>query len=103
MPSGILGQSNPVANTNTIVYTVPASLVASCTINIVNTGNTTATISFAISATGTPTTAEYLEFLTIIPPGGVLERGGLVAQAGRNFIVNCSTASLAVAIYGFEQ
>ena len=36
MASGILGQSNPTANTNTTVYTVPSSVTASATISVTN-------------------------------------------------------------------
>jgi hypothetical protein len=41
--------------------------------------------------------------LTAIPPNGVLERGGIVAQAAKNVIVSCSTALCSVSVYGFEQ
>lgn len=103
MAIGILGQSNPAANTNTVVYTVPASVSATVTLNVVNTGSSAATVSFAIAATGTPAASEYIEYLAVLPVGGVLERGGLVAQTGKNFVVNCSTAGCAVSVYGFEQ
>lgn len=103
MTVGILGQANPTANTNTTVYTVPSAVSATCNISVVNTGGTGATVSIAIAATGTPTTAEYIEFNAPLATGQVLERGGLVAQTGKNFVVNCSTGSCAVSIYGFEQ
>ena len=103
MAIGILGQSNPAANTNTTVYTVPSSVSATCNVNIVNTGSSIATVSLAIAASATPSAAEWIEYQASLPPGGVLERGGLVAQTGKNFVVNCSTATCAVAVYGFEQ
>ena len=103
MASGILGQSNPAANTNTTVYTVPGSTTSTFNVNVVNTGTATATVTVAISATGTPGVSEYIEYQTSLPPSGVLERGGIVAQATKNVVVNCSTASCAVAVYGFEQ
>ena len=103
MTIGILGQANPAANTNTTVYTVPSSVSATCNISVVNTGSTSVTVTIAISASSTPAASEYIEYLTTLQPSGVLERGGLVAQTGKNFVVNCSTASCAVSIYGFEQ
>lgn len=103
MTIGVLGQSNPAANTNTTVYTVPASVSATCNITAVNTGATTSTITVAIAATGTPAASEYIEYQTALPPGGVLERGGMVAQTGKNIVVNCSTASISVTVYGYEQ
>lgn len=103
MTVGVLGQANPPANSNTTVYTVPASLYATCNISVVNIGGTGATVTIAIAASGSPTTAEYIEFQTPIGPGQVFERGGLVAQAGKNFVVSCSTSDCSVSIYGFEQ
>lgn len=103
MTVGILGQSNPSANANNTIYTVPSSVSATCNISIVNIGATGATFTLAIAATGAPTTAEYIEWQTPIGPGQVFERGGLVAQTGKNFVVNCSTSDCSVSIYGFEQ
>ena len=102
MATGILGQSNPAANTNTTVYTVPAGLTATFNINVVNTGATPLAIRIAISATGTPTTGEYIEYDTIIPGSGVLERGGFVAQATKNIVVYSSTTTSTVSVYGYE-
>lgn len=102
MATGILGQANPAAATNTTVYTVPASIAATFNISVVNTGASSATVTLAIASTATPTAAEYIEFQTPLPPGGVLERGGLVAQAAENIVANCSTANCAVSVYGYE-
>ena len=103
MTTGVLGQSNPAASTNTTVYTVPSSVSATFNVSIVNTGTSMASVNLAISASGTPAASEYIEYGTPIPPSGVLERGGMVAQTGKNIVVSCSTASCAVTVYGFEQ
>lgn len=103
MASGILGQSNPAANTNTTVYTVPASTTASFTISVFNTGGTPVAAKVAVAATGTPSAAEWIENNTIIPGFGVLERAVNVAQATKQVVVNCTTANCAVSVYGFEQ
>jgi hypothetical protein len=103
MTIGILGQSNPLASTNTTVYTVPSSVSATCVLSVVNYGATTSTVTFAIAASSTPAVSEYLEYQTPLSPGGVLERGGLVAQTGKNFVLNCSSNTCSVSIYGFEQ
>jgi len=103
MTTGVLGQSNPAASTNTTVYTVPSSVSATFNVSIVNTGTSMASINLAISASGTPAASEYIEYGTVIPAGGVFERGGLVAQTAKRIIVNCSTSSCAVSVYGFEQ
>lgn len=103
MPTGILGQSNPAANTDTTVYTVPSSVAATFNVNVVNQSGTPVSVNLALTAAASPTASEYIEFQTILPGNGVLERGGLVAQTGKRVVVNCSNASCSVAVYGFEQ
>lgn len=103
MPTGILGQSNPAANTDTTVYTVPSSVAATFNVNVVNQSGTPVSVNLALAAGATPAASEYIEFQTILPGNGVLERGGLVAQTGKRVVVNCSNASCSVAVYGFEQ
>lgn len=103
MTIGVLGQSNPAADTNTTVYTVPASVSATCNISVVNTGPTASAVNVAIAATGTPAASEYIEYQTVIPPNGVLERGGMVAQTGKNIVVYATTSNISATVYGFEQ
>jgi len=103
MATGILGQSNPAIATNTTVYTVPVSKTATFNINVVNTGSSAAAVNVALCASATPAASEYIEFQTVLPPGGVLERGGMVAQAGKLLVVYCSTASCSVTAYGYES
>jgi hypothetical protein len=103
MATGILGQSNPAANTNTTVYTVPSATTATFNVSITNQGSGATTVNLAIAATGTPATSEFIEFGTVIPANGVLERGGIVAQSAKNVVVRCGTANCSVSVYGFEQ
>lgn len=102
MATGILGQANPAAATDTTVYTVPAATTATFNISVVNTGASSAAVSIALAASGTPAASEYIEFQTALPPGGVLERGGLVAQTTKRVVANCSTANCSVSVYGYE-
>lgn len=103
MATGILGQSSPAATTNTTVYTVPAATTATFNVSIVNTASTTTTVRLAIAATGTPAASEYLEYDTILPPNGVLERSGMVAGATENVVVYASATGLSVSVYGYEE
>lgn len=103
MATGILGQAAPAAATLTTVYTVPSAKVATFNVSIVNRGVTVAAVRIAISATGTPSTSEYIEYDAIIPVNGVLERGGLVAQATKNVVVYSSIAGTSVSAYGYEE
>lgn len=102
MATGILGQSNPASATNTVVYTVPTSTTATFNISVVNTGASSATVTLSLSAAATPVASEYIEFQAVLPPGGVLERGGLVAQASTKVVANCSTSSCSISVYGYE-
>lgn len=103
MPAKILGQATPASATNTTMYTVPGGKTASFNINIVNRGSTQVAVRVAIAAAATPTTAEYIEFDTAIVQYGVLERTGLVAEAGKQVVVYASNANTSVSVYGFEE
>jgi len=109
MASGTLG--TPVslaATTNTTVYTVPATKVATINFNIVNTAASAAKVRVAISATGTPGAAEWVEYDVYLQPAGdpsngnVLERSGFVAEAAKNLVVFSDTAGVVVRAHGFE-
>lgn len=103
MPTGILGQSSPAATTNTTVYTVPASKVGTFNVSITNSTSSYIACRLAIAATGTPAASEFIEYDTLLPANGVLERGGLVANAGENVVVYASLAGLSVSVYGYEE
>lgn len=102
--SGILGQAAPVAATNTTVYTVPATKTATVTVNIVNRAETIATVRVAVSATGSPTDAEFIEHgALVLSDGGILERTGIVMQAGKNLVFFSNILGTSVSVYGFEE
>jgi hypothetical protein len=105
MASGILGQSAPAAATNTSVYTVPGSGTSRAVFNVsmVNTSGAPVAVRLAVAGTGTPGIAEYIEYDTILPGNGVLERGGLVAQTGENVVAYVSAATVSVSVYGYEE
>ena len=103
MASGILGQAAPSAATNTTVYTVPSAKLATFIVSICNRGSTLANVRVAISATGTPSNSEYIEYDTEVPANSVFERTGLVAQATKNLVVYADSASLSVSVYGYEE
>jgi hypothetical protein len=102
MASGILGQSAPTGTTNTTVYTVPAATSSVVNVNVLNRGSAAATVRIALAASGTPTNSEYLEYEATVPPKGVLERTGIVLDAGKLVVVYASTADTSVNVYGLE-
>lgn len=103
MASGILGQAAPSATTNTIVYTVPATTYTVANVNIANRGASSITVRLALASSASPTNSEYIEYDAIVPAKGVLERTGIVLQAGKNIVVYASTNESSVSVYGIEQ
>ena len=104
MASGILGQAAVASVTDTIVYTVPASTLAVVNINVVNRSpSAAASVRVALASTNTPTSGEYIEYDTLVPPLGVLERTGIAINAGRKVIVRSSTNNCSANVYGLEQ
>jgi len=102
MATGRLGASDLSAATNTSVYTVPASTFAVVSCSVVNRGNTAITLRIAIASAATPTNAEYIEYDVELLPKGVLERTGLVMDAGKILVVRSSAANVSVVAFGIE-
>ena len=104
MASGILGQTDITStNTDTSIYTVPASKTASLTLSLVNRGSASAAIRVGLCESGTIGNAEFIEYETILPPKGVLERTGIVMQATKQLVVRTDTANISASAYGFEE
>lgn len=105
MPTGRLGTANITTTANTTVYTVPLSTFAVVSVNIVNrSSSASAQIRVAIASASTPATDEWIEFDSSLVANGVLERTGLVMDAGKLLIVQTPTATptLSVVVYGIE-
>jgi len=105
MATGRLGTANITTTSDTTVYTVPASTFAVVSVNIVNRSSSAAAqIRIAIASSATPTTAEYIEYDSSLVANGVLERTGLVIDAGKLLVVQTPTSSptLSVVVYGIE-
>jgi hypothetical protein len=104
MSSGLLGKAAPAANTDTVLYTVPASTVVSFNLSVVNRGADIARVRVAIAPNGTLTNSDWVEFDALVPAGGgVLERTGLAAEATERIIVRDDRGTCSYRAFGFEQ
>lgn len=102
MATGRLGVADLAAATNTTLYTVPASTFSVVTVSVCNRGASAAAIQIAVSATATPAASEYIEFDTSLSAKGVLERTGVVMDAGKLLVVRSNSASVNAVVYGIE-
>jgi hypothetical protein len=102
MATGRLGVADLSAATNTTLYTVPASTFSVITVSVVNRGASSATIRIAIASSATPADSEYIEYDTSLSAKGVLERTGVVLDAGKLLVVRSNSASVNAVVYGIE-
>jgi hypothetical protein len=102
MASGKLGSAALAASTDTTIYTVPASKVATVNVSMVNRGATAVRVRIAIGS-NPPANADYIEYDAEIPANGILERSGLVMSASELLIARASTANVTIRAYGFEE
>ncbi len=102
MATGRLGVADLAAATNTTLYTVPASTFAVVTVNLVNRGGTAANIRIAIASSATPADSEYIEYDVSLAAKGVVERTGIVMDAGKLLVVRSSAVNVNAVVYGIE-
>ena len=102
MATGRLGVADLAAATNTTLYTCPASTFSVLSVSICNRGASASNIRIAVSASATPLDSEYLEFDTSLSAKGVLERTGIVLDAGKLLVVRSSATSVNAVAYGIE-
>ena len=103
MATGRLGTATLTAATDTTLYTVPADTFAVVSINLCNRSSANpADVRIAIADAATPTNDEFLEFDSELLASGVIERTGIVMDAGKLLVVRASTNDVTAVAYGIE-
>lgn len=102
MATGRLGIADLAAVTNTTVYTVPATTFTVATLSICNRSASAITVRVAIASAATPVNSEFIEFDVQILAKGVLERTGIVMDAGKLLVVRSSSIDVSAVVYGIE-
>ena len=105
MATGLLGQAALAAITNTSVYTVPPNTFTVFSVSVLNrSSSAAATVRIALASLATPAAngSEWIEYDVSLDPGGVLERTGLMMNAGKILVVYTSGSQVSVSAYGIE-
>ena len=102
MATGRLGTADLTGATNTDIYTCPASSYAVASVNFVNRGNAVVLLRLAICDTSTPGADEYIEYDVELNPKNVLERTGIVVDAGKKIVAYASSSNVSVVAMGIE-
>jgi hypothetical protein len=104
MANGVLGRVSLASTTLTTVYTVPAGTLTYANLNIANRTGASAAVRVAVAQTAAaPLDGEYLEYDSYLAPNGILERTGLVIDAGWSVVVYSDKANVSAQVYGIEQ
>lgn len=101
MANGRLAASTPAADTNTLLYSCPASTVATVTLSICRRGGGTELVRVALmdsTSIGDLADEDYLEY-----DSEVVELSGIVLSANQSIVVRADAATVSFVLFGFEE
>jgi hypothetical protein len=102
MATGRLGTADLAAATDTSLYTVPNDTFTVASVSLLNRGNATREVRLAVCDTATAEADEYLEYGALLGAGDVLERTGIVIDAGKQIVVWASDVNVTAVAFGIE-
>ena len=105
MATGRLGVQDLTAVTYTALYTVPADTFSVVTVNLLNRSGAAVNCRIAVTTStppSAPTNSEFIEYDVNISPSGVMERTGLVLDAGKIISVYASGSGVSAVCMGIE-
>ena len=103
MASGILGTPTDLtADTLVTIYTCPPQTFTVASISFCNRSENNALIRLAIAELDTPANPEWIEYDYTIGAHDILERTGLILDAGKKLVVSSNIAEVNVCAYGIE-
>jgi hypothetical protein len=105
MSSGRLGAVEVNGAILTPLYTVPTDTVTTTNISICNKNAGAALIKIALinGTIANIASGDYIEFNTILPGNGVLERTGIVLQSGYTIAIESDIGLIDASCWGFED
>jgi len=105
MATGRLGAVDLAAGVMTTLYSVPANTLTTVNLNICNRNATQISVRVALinGTVGSLSNTDYIEYDTLILGHGVMERTGLVLQAGYTLAVRSDISNVSSVCWGFED
>lgn len=105
MATGVLASTGiSVADTDQLIYQVPAGYNAVVTVHIQNLhAANPATVGLAITLGGTPQVYSFIETGVTLAAAQGLERSGIVLTAGQRLYAKGSTLDIGVNVWGIEE
>jgi uncharacterized protein (UPF0248 family) len=103
MGSGKLGAADLVAATSTLLYTVPAEVIATVNVRFTNRGESETKIRLAIGSGASVSDADFVTYDQSLPAHGIIEDTGIVCSPNENVWAYSESADVSVRVHGFEE